>query len=288
MLVLSVIIFQGEIMKPTEFHSRYVSKQPDANGFVSYTHEENLVWKTLYERQIKVIQGRACDEYLTGLAKLALDNQAIPQLPDINRRLYQLTGWVVSPVTALISAEEFFSLLSQRKFPAATFIRVMEELNYVKEPDIFHELFGHCPMLTEPVFADFMQEYAKFVLSSDKNDWPLLQRLFWFTVEFGLILTPKGLRIYGGGILSSIGETSYSVESNLPQRQLFNPLVALRTPYRIDEMQSVYFVIHDYKELYDFATKNLPALLEEAHQLGEFPPLFKAEEGNPNVHIHMC
>jgi phenylalanine-4-hydroxylase len=275
-------------MKSAEFHSRYISKQPNIDGFVTYTDEENLVWKTLYERQINVVQNRACDEYLLGLKKLDLDTQAIPQLPDINKRLHQLTGWTVHPVTALISAEEFFTLLSKRQFPAATFIRVMEELNYVKEPDIFHELFGHCPMLTEPVFADFTQEYAKFVLTSNKKDWPLLQRLFWFTVEFGLILTSKGLRIYGGGILSSIGETSYSVESNLPQRQLFNPLVALRTPYRIDEMQSVYFVIQSYQELYDFATENLPALLQEAHRLGEFPPLFKPEEGNPNIHIHMC
>lgn len=275
-------------MKSAEFHSRYISKKPNTHGFVAYTDEENLVWKTLYERQIKVVQNRACDEYLSGLKKLNLDTQAIPQLPDVNQRLQQLTGWTVYPVTALISAEEFFTLLSKRQFPAATFIRVMEELNYVKEPDIFHELFGHCPMLTEPVFADFTQEYAKFVLTTHKKDWPLLQRLFWFTVEFGLILTPKGLRIYGGGILSSIGETSYSVESNLPQRQLFNPLAALRTPYRIDEMQSVYFVIQNYQELYDFATENLPALLEDAHRLGEFPPLFEAEEGNPNIHIHMC
>ncbi len=271
-----------------EFQSKYVSKKPDANGYIQYTAEENLVWKTLYERQIAVVQGRACDEYLIGLEKLALDNKAIPQLPEVNQRLHQLTGWSIEPVAALISAEDFFTLLANRRFPAATFIRFMEELNYVKEPDIFHELFGHCPMLTEPVFADFTQEYAKFVLKCDKKDWPLLQRMFWFTVEFGLILTPKGLRIYGGGILSSIGETTYSVESNLPQRQLFNPLVALRTPYRIDEMQSVYFVIQNYQELYHFTTSNLAALLQEAHQLGEFPPLFKEEPGNPNIHIHMC
>lgn len=276
------------MMKSTEFQSQYVSKKPNALGFVVYDAEDNLVWKALYERQINVVQGRGCDEYLKGLEALELDSKAIPQLPEVNKKLNALTGWSVQPVAALISAEAFFTLLANRQFPAATFIRTMKELNYVKEPDIFHEIFGHCPMLTEPVFADFVQEYAKFVLACDKNDWPLLQRLFWFTVEFGLIQTPKGLRIYGGGILSSIGETVYSIESDLPQRQLFNPLVALRTPYRIDQMQSTYFVIQDYQELYHFATTHLKETLKRAHELGEFPPLFTVEENNPSIHIHAC
>lgn len=275
-------------METTEFHSKYVSKKPDAKGFVTYEAKENHVWKTLYERQITIVQGRACDDYLAGLKKLDLNEKAIPQLPEVNKRLQSLAGWSIQPVAALISAEAFFTLLANRQFPAATFIRTMEELNYVQEPDIFHELFGHCPMLTEPVFADFVQEYAKFVLSCHKDDWPLLQRLFWFTVEFGLILTPQGLRIYGGGILSSIGETPYSVESDLPQRQLFNPLVALRTPYRIDQMQSVYFVIQSYQELYDFTKNNFASLLRRAHELGEYPPLFEIEPGNPSIHIHAC
>jgi len=269
----------------------YIAKIPDANGFITYTSEENDVWKTLYERQIHVIQKRACDEYLSGLQKLALDTQEIPQLPHVNEKLKALTGWSVQPVEAIIPAEEFFSLLANRQFPAATFIRTMQELDYVKEPDIFHELFGHCPMLTEPVFADFVQAYAQFVLTCEKKDWPLLQRLFWFTVEFGLILTPKGLRIYGGGILSSIGETVYALESDLPQRQLFNVLVALRTPYRIDQMQSSYFVIQRYQELYDFANYNLKNNMQHAHELGEYPPLFNvadAQNNNPNIHIHVC
>ncbi len=275
-------------MDSIEFHSRYVSKKPDTKGFITYATEENHIWNTLYERQIKIVQGRACDEYLHGLEKLKLNEKAIPQLPEVNKRLDALTGWSVHPVAALISAEEFFTLLAHRQFPAATFIRTMEELNYIKEPDIFHELFGHCPMLTEPVFADFVQEYAKLVLACDKSDWPLLQRLFWFTVEFGLILTDKGLRIYGGGILSSIGETAYAVESPLPQRQLFNTLVALRTPYRIDQMQSVYFVIQSYQELYDFTKNNFSSFLRKAHELGEFSPLFSVEPGNPSIHICAC
>lgn len=275
-------------MESVEFSSKYVAKTPDAQDFVMYDAEENDTWKALYERQIKVVQGRACDEYLDGLKKLSLDSEKIPQIPKVNQKLSYLTGWSVKPVAALISAEAFFTLLANRQFPAATFIRTKEEFNYVTEPDIFHELFGHCPMLTQPVFADFVQEYAKFVLLCDKKDWPLLQRLFWFTVEFGLIHTSKGLRIYGGGILSSIGETAYSIESDLPQRQLFNPLAILRTPYRIDQMQSIYFVIHDYQELYHFAQNHIQSSLDRAHELGEFPPLFEVDEGNPSIHIHAC
>lgn len=271
-----------------EFHSQYVSKKPDATGFIAYTSEENQVWKALYERQIQVVQKRACDEYLSGLKKLELDTNAIPQLPDINQKLHALTKWTVQPVDALISAEAFFKLLANRQFPAATFIRTMEELDYVTEPDIFHELFGHAPMLTEPTFADFLQNYAQFVLTCDQKDWSLLQRLFWFTVEFGLIQTSQGLRIYGGGILSSIGETVYALESDLAQRQLFNPLAVLRTPYRIDQMQSIYFVIQDYQTLYNFATQNIHQLMKRAHELGEFPPLFQVEQDNPCIHIHAC
>lgn len=276
------------MIEKIEFHSRYVSKQPDENGLIVYSDEENHTWKTLYERQITLIQGRSCDEYIAGVKKLALDATHIPQLPDVNERLGKLTQWSVYPVTALISPQKFFTLLAKRQFPAATFIRVPAELNYVQEPDIFHELFGHCPMLTEPVFADFVQAFAQFVLSCDESDWSLLQRLFWFTVEFGLILTPKGLRIYGGGILSSIGETVYSVESELPQRQLYHPLIALRTPYRIDQMQKIYFVIRDYQELYDSVCNNLKHWMKQARELGEFPPLFTPESGNPCIHINAC
>ncbi len=275
-------------MESTEFTSKYVAKIPDANGYIDFNEEENNTWKTLYERQIKLIKERACDEYLLGLEKLDLPHDKIPQLPEINKKLKPLTGWSVEPVAALISAEAFFTLLVNRQFPAATFIRTMEELNYVTEPDIFHEIFGHCPMLTNSVFADFVQEYAQFVLSCDQKEWPLLQRLFWFTVEFGLIMTPKGLRIYGGGILSSIGETVYCLESDSPQRQLFNPLVAARTPYRIDEEQRIYFVIQNYQELFQFAKNDIQATLDRAHELGEFPPLFKVETGNPSIHIHAC
>lgn len=271
-----------------EFVSKYKAHKPNKNGIVHYSAEENLVWKTLYQRQEKLWPGRACQEYLDGLKALDLSEDRIPQLPDVSKKLKAMTGWEVVPVAALISAREFFELLAQRKFPAATFIRIMAELDYVQEPDIFHELVGHCPLLTHQIYADFLAEYARVVLTFPEREWPLLQRLFWFTVEFGLIYTANGLKIYGGGILSSINETVYSIESHLPQRCLFDPLVAFRTPYRIDELQKVYFVIHDFQQLYNIFSLNIHQIIQEAHNRGEFPPLFEVQPNNPAIHIRVC
>lgn len=271
-----------------KFISQYVAHIPDAQGLVNYSPEENQVWRHLFERQTKLLPNRACDEFLSGLTNLNITAERIPQLPEVSARLHTRTGWRVSPVKALISAREFFELLAQRQFPAATFIRSMKELEYVKEPDIFHELFGHCPMLTDPVFADFVWHYACKVLSFPESDWALLQRMFWFTVEFGLICTQKGLRAYGGGILSSLSETVYCVESDVPLRVRFEPVVAFRTPYRIDRLQPVYFVIDNYQTLYDFVLSDIKQLLARARELGEFPPLFPVDANNPCIHIRAC
>ncbi|TAL59691.1 MAG: phenylalanine 4-monooxygenase, partial [Legionella sp.] len=268
--------------------SRYSAHAPDSEGYVHYSEEENRIWTILFERQMKLLPGRACDEFLTGLQALEITAKGIPQLPEVSQRLKATTGWQVSPVAALISAREFFELLAQKKFPAATFIRTEEELDYVKEPDIFHELFGHCPMLNDPVYADFVHDYACKVLSFPESDWALLQRMFWFTVEFGLIKTARGLRAYGGGILSSTKETVYSVESEIPLRVLFDPVVAFRTPYRIDKLQPIYFVIDDYQVLYDFVLSDIGKILERVRELGEFPPLFMIDPDNPNIHIRAC
>lgn len=271
-----------------EFQSKYVAHIPDANGLVHYSAEEHKVWSVLFERQQKILPGRACDEFLSGLEALQITADAIPQLPELSARLKVKTGWQIAPVAALISAREFFELLATRYFPAATFIRTMDELDYVKEPDIFHELFGHCPMLTDPIYADFIYDYAVKVLTFPESDWPLLQRMFWFTVEFGLIHTQQGLRAYGGGILSSISETVYCVESDIPMRVFFEPIAVFRTPYRIDRLQPVYFVIDNYQVLYDFVLSDIGNLLERTRELGEFPPLFPTEAGNPNIHILAC
>ncbi len=270
------------------FVSQYVSHQPDEKGFVNYSAEEHRVWSILFERQIKLLPHRACDDYLQGLHDLNFSTKKIPQLPEVSRVLQAKTGWRVQPVAALISAREFFELLAQRAFPAATFIRRFEALDYVKEPDIFHELFGHCPMLMNPVFANFVHDYAQKVLTFPESDWPLLQRMFWFTVEFGLIKTSSGIRIYGGGILSSIHETVYSVESDKPLRVLFNPTAVLRTPYRIDEVQVIYYVIDDFDVLYRL-TEEMATYIQRAREFKEFVPLFQTKNAEQqNLHIHAC
>lgn len=284
-LIDSVILCLGESM---EFKSRYVAHAPNISGYVQYSPEENKIWNILYERQMELLPGRACDEFMNGLEILGLNSQEIPQLPDVSARLKAKTGWQVAPVAALISAREFFELLADKLFPAATFIRVEEELNYIKEPDIFHELFGHCPLLTDPVYAEFVHDYACKVLTFPEQDWALLQRMFWFTVEFGLIKTEKGLRAYGGGILSSTSETVYSLESEIPVRILFDPVVAFRMPYRIDQLQPVYFVIDSYQNLYDFVGSDVAKLMLRARELGEFPPYFEVDKDNPNIHIRAC
>ncbi len=271
-----------------EFISRYTAHVPDAHGLINYSAEENRIWSILFNRQMKLLTGRACEEFLTGLEELQITSQGIPQLPDVSRILKAKTGWQLAPVVALISDTEFFELLASKHFPVATFIRCEEELNYVKEPDIFHEIFGHCPLLTNTIYADFIHDYACKVLTFPKSDWRLLQRMFWFTVEFGLIESAQGIRAYGGGILSSISETVYSVESDVPMRVHFNPVTVFRTPYRIDNLQPIYYVIQDFPTLFNFVLSNIGELITRARDLGEFPPFFIAEADNPNVHIKAC
>lgn len=266
----------------------YQAHVPDKDGYVNYSEEEHAIWNILFSRQLKLIHNRACDEFIQGIKSLNLKADAIPQLQDINHTLTALTGWQVEPVEAIIPARKFFTLLANKKFPAATFIRIRKEIEYVKEPDIFHEFFGHCPMLTNLVFANFMHDYAKQVLNYPESEWALLQRFFWFTVEFGLIKSKNGLRSYGGGILSSTKETVYAVESDIPLRNFFEPLAIFRTPYRIDSLQPIYFVIESFQQLYDVIDMDMQKLLIKAHELGEFPPLFPVKKGDPNIHIHAC
>ena len=260
--------------------TKYVARQPDSRGLVQYTDEENSIWATLYERQEKAIRGKACDEYFQGLELLKMPKDRIPQLGEISSVLRRETGWEVAFVPALIPFSEFFKLLADRKFPAATFIRSREELDYLQEPDVFHEIFGHTPLLTNKYFADFTHTYGQLGLAASKEDRVFLARMYWFTIEFGLIQPPgKPMRIYGGGILSSIGETEYAFNSDKPQRKRFSIVDALRTPYRIDIMQPLYYYLEDLRELYELAHMDLMKLVQEARRQGLFAPLFvpKAE-----------
>ncbi|MCF6775393.1 phenylalanine 4-monooxygenase [Thiotrichales bacterium 19X7-9] len=253
---------------------KYKSKKPDNQGFVQYTDDEHSVWNTLIERQIDIVANRACDEYLNGLDIINFPKLHIPQIPELNKILKANGGWEVAPVAALINFDKFFKLLSEKKFPCATFIRTPEELEYLQEPDIFHELFGHCPMLTDQTYADVIQNYGKLGVGAPAYVQKMLARFYWFTAEFGLIQTEKGLRSYGGGILSSIGETLYAIDDTTPKRVAFDALEILRTPYRIDIMQPIYYVIESYDQLYAIMNEKILDLIEQARELGDHPPLY--------------
>lgn len=254
----------------------YVSRQPDAAGRVQYSDDDHRVWAELYARQSQAIRDTACREFQQGLDLLQLPRDQVPQLTDVSRVLHRETGWQIAAVPALISASEFFHLLSQRRFPSATFVRRRDELDYLQEPDIFHELFGHAPMLANPYFAQFNETYGRLGLAANDEQREFLARLYWFTVEFGLIQSTDGAtRIYGGGILSSIGETDYALGTTA-QRRRFSVMDVLRTPYRIDIMQPVYYVIHDLRELYELAQADLMHSINQAQSLGLYAPTFPA------------
>jgi len=257
--------------------TQYQSKTSDKHGIISWSDEENAMWSELYNRQIPLLQKRACAQYMDGLSLLSLPSDAIPQLPDIDKVLIAQTGWKTAEVPALINFESFFRLLANKQFPVATFIRSREEFDYLQEPDIFHEVFGHCPLLTDPAFAHFTHTYGKLGLQASKEDRVYLARLYWFTVEFGLVRCPSEkdkLKIYGGGILSSPGETLYALDSETPVRKPLTAVDALRTPYRIDIMQPLYYVLPHFDHLYELAEMDIMALVEEAKSLGLFPPMF--------------
>lgn len=268
--------------------TKYIAKKPDAQGFIPYTDAENAVWKTLYNRQYPLVEQRAHEAYLKGLAVLGLNNQRIPQCVEVSQILRDTTGWAVEPVEALISFEAFFQLLADKKFPAASFIRIPEELDYLQEPDIFHELFGHCPMLTNQTFANFTHEYGKLGLNASHKQRVYLARLYWFTVEFGLINSAMGPKIYGGGILSSFGETLYALDSDIPQRKPFDILTMLRTPYRYDIMQTVYFMLNSLDDLYQVMQLDLFALIKQASTLGMLPATFPPKETAEVEEVRSC
>ncbi|MGC1328951.1 phenylalanine 4-monooxygenase [Pseudomonas sp.] len=253
--------------------THYVAREPDEQGFIHYTDTEHATWNTLVSRQLKLVQDRACQEYLNGIEQLALPHERIPQLAEINQVLSRTTGWQVARVPALIPFQTFFELLASKRFPVATFIRTPEELDYLQEPDIFHEIFGHCPLLTNPWFAQFTHTYGKLGLAASREQRVYLARLYWMTIEFGLVDTPQGRRIYGGGILSSPRETVYSL-SDTPEHQTFAPLECMRTPYRIDILQPLYFVLPELKRLFDLAHEDIMALVGRAMQLGLHAPKF--------------
>jgi len=219
----------------------------------SYDPVEHGTWATLFERQSKLLPGRACDEFLQGLAHFGMSARSIPRFADLNEKLKLATGWKLIGVQGLLPELDFFEHLAAREFPVTWWIRKPEEIDYISEPDLFHDLFGHVPLLLNPVFADYMQAYGRGGVKAARNSPEALQfltRLYWYTVEFGLIQTAAGLRIYGAGIVSSKGESIYALESAAPNRIGFDLLRVMRARYRIDTYQKTYFVIDDFHQLF--------------------------------------
>lgn len=257
------------------YGSKYQAKLPDINGNIFYTEEEHKTWSLLFKQQYNNINHFACDEYLIGYKKLALSPNTIPQLATINEKLKDTTGWCTQAVPALISFKKFFKLLATKHFPVATFIRTPNEIEYLQEPDIFHEIYGHCPLLTNPYFAQFSENYGKLGLELNDEDRVFLARLYWFTVEFGLLYNQnRELKIYGGGILSSPKETLYAL-SNEPKVYAFNLLDILRTPYRIDIVQPIYYVLPSIEMLSELTEKNIIEKMGIAKKMGLFSPQYR-------------
>jgi phenylalanine-4-hydroxylase len=236
-----------------------------------YSAAEHGVWRTLFERQSQILPGRACDEFLAGLKSLQLVPDQIPDFERASDKLEKITGWRTVAVPSLVPDDVFFDHLAHRRFPVGQFIRRPDQLDYIEEPDVFHDFFGHVPMLAHPVFADYMEAYGKGGQRALKEFGKLknLARLYWYTVEFGLIEAPQGLRIYGSGIVSSRAESIYAVESPSPNRIHFDLERVMRTDYRIDDFQESYFVISSFDELFNATYQ-------------DFAPLYRKLETGPS------
>jgi phenylalanine-4-hydroxylase len=239
----------------------------------AYTSEEHGIWRTLFHRQEKILRGRACEEFLAGLAGLGVAADGIPDFRRLSDILDRTTGWRIVAVPGLVPDGVFFEHLANRRFPSTCFIRSKEQLDYLEEPDIFHDIYGHVPLLMNPVFADYMQAYGEGGTKALRLDaLHFLARLYWYTVEFGLIRTAEGLRIYGSGILSSKGESIYCLESREPNRIAFDLLRVMRTRYRIDDFQEGYFVIDGFEQLFEATRPDFTPYYAELRAAPEIAP----------------
>jgi len=244
-----------------------------AQNWSAYTPEQHATWDTLFARQASLLPGRVAPEFLAGLDMLRLSKPGIPDFDELSDRLMKATGWQVVAVPGLVPDDVFFDHLANRRFVAGNFIRRPDQLDYLQEPDVFHDVFGHVPLLANPVFADYMQAYGiggqrANGLGAIRN----LARLYWYTVEFGLINSADGLRIYGAGIASSHGESIYALDDPSPNRIGFDLRRIMRTLYRIDDFQQVYFVIDSFEALLETTLNTdfgpLYAELAQAADLG--------------------
>ena len=263
-------------MADLEINDPVIARQKPRDDFSidqcwdEYTPDEHAVWDLLYGRQLEILADRAAPEFLDGLTRLELSRAGIPDLKRLNPALKALTGWEIVMVPHLVPDDVFFTHLANRRFPAGRFIRRRDQLDYLQEPDVFHDIFGHVPMLANPIFADYMQAYGQGGLRAlNIGTLKNLARLYWYTVEFGLINSPEGLRIYGAGIVSSFGESQYALEDKAPNRIKFNLERIMRTEYEIDKFQKSYFVIDNYAQLFEATQQDFgpiyETLLDQTH-----------------------
>ena len=242
-------------------------------GWSGYTEEEHEIWRCLFERQQGLLAERACREYLEGLKGLGVAAGGIPEFERLSDILDRATGWRIVAVPGLVPDDVFFGFLARRRFPSTCFIRRRDQLDYLQEPDVFHDLYGHVPMLMNPVFADYMQAYGEGGLKARRlGHLKQLARLYWYTVEFGLIATQAGLRIYGSGILSSAGESVYCLGDPRSRRLRFDLRRIMRTDYHIDRYQETYFVIDDFDELFAATRADFAPIYRELDALPQIAP----------------
>lgn len=230
-----------------------------------YTDENHAVWKELFTERMKSLDEQASDVFLTGLNQIGLIPDRVPVVADINRRLQDLTGWESHPVPGYLPAKAFFACLANRRFPTTITVRPRELMHYLPEPDIFHDVFGHVPLHADPVFAEFLQTYGKAALFCE-NPYHIerLARLFWFTVEFGLIRERGEVKLYGSGLISSIGESFHALESDHVDRRPFDLDRVCDTPFEIDHYQPILYVLESFEQLRDAMDSYAERVLEES------------------------
>lgn len=246
-------VYAASLKKPSHVDENWL--EPAQRDYQTAEHK---VWDTLFKRQMDILENRACDQFIQGLKDLNFDQGGVPDFIKTNEFLKSMTGWTVVPVPMLIPDHIFFFHLANKRFPVGNFIRKADQLDYIEEPDVFHDAFGHVPMLTDPSFAKYMEAYGKAGWKAIQyNHLKALSALYWYTVEFGLINTDKGMRIYGAGILSSAAESFFSLEGSSPNRIHLNVDRLMRTDYKIDDLQQTYFVIDNFEELFH-ATEERP------------------------------
>ena len=238
-----------------------------------YTAAEHAVWRTLFERQTRLLPGRACDAFVQGMQALPIGAAQIPDFHQLNQVLMDKTGWQIVAVPGLVPDEVFFEHLANRRFPAGRFIRRADQLDYLEEPDVFHDVFGHVPMLMNPVMADFIQAYGQGGLRAlARGVLPQLARVYWYTVEFGLVQQADGLRIYGAGIASSYAESLFALDDPSPNRIRFDLERVMRSHYRIDDFQEVYFVLDSLDELLALASTDFEPVYQRIQGKSELEP----------------